>query len=64
MLWTSVSDRLPEDGIDCLLSCIQSDGTLVELIGYLQDRKWIIEGDYPGVTIRYWSLLAAERKII
>ena len=33
MLWTSV-DCLPEEGVECLLSCMQADGSFVELIGY------------------------------
>ena len=47
MLWTSVSNGLPEEGVECLLSCMRSDGTMVELIGYLQDGKWLIEGNSP-----------------
>jgi hypothetical protein len=64
MLWTSVSDSLPEEGVECLLSCMQADGTLIQLIGYVQNNEWIIEGDYPGVRVRSWSPLVAERKII
>jgi hypothetical protein len=64
MIWTSVSDSLPEEGVECLLSCMRPGGTLVELIGYLQNGKWVLEGDYPDITVRYWSLFAAQRKII
>ena len=64
MLWTSVSDSLPEEGVECLLSCMRTDGTIVELIGYLQNGTWVIEGDSSEITVRYWSLFAAQRKII
>jgi hypothetical protein len=64
MLWTSVSDGLPEEGVECLLSCMRTDGALLELIGYLQNGKWVIEGDCPDITVRYWSLFAAQRKIV
>jgi len=67
MFWTSISDRLPEAGVECLLSCMKADGALVELIGYLQDGKWIIEADNPeqkNVTVRLWMPFAAQRKIV
>ena len=64
MLWTLVSDILPEEGVECLLSCMRADGTIVELIGYLQNGKWVIEGDSSEITVRSWSLFAVQRKII
>jgi len=64
MRWTSVSDGLPEEGVECLLSCMRADGALVELIGYIENGKWVIEGDGTDITIRHWSLFAAQRKII
>lgn len=67
MLWTSISDRLPEEGVECLLSCMKADGALVELIGYLQDGKWVIEANDPeqnNVTVRHWRPFAAERKVV
>jgi len=67
MLWTSVLDSLPEDGVECLVSCMQADGSFVELIGYCQDGQWVIETDHPGQRqphVRQWMPLAAVRKIV
>ena len=67
MLWTSVRDSLPEEGVECLLSCMQPDGSFVELIGYCQNGEWIIETDHPKqqhVQVRHWMPLASARKIV
>ena len=67
MLWTSVRDSLPEEGVECLLSCMQADGSFVELIGYCQEGKWVIETDHleqQHVHVRYWMPLASARKSV
>ena len=67
MLWTSVRDGLPAEGVECLLSCMQADGSFVELIGYCQDSKWVIETDHPEqrqAHVRHWMPLASARKIV
>ena len=67
MLWTSVRDSLPKEGVECLLSCMQADGAFVELIGYRQDGEWVIETDHPEqrqVTVRNWMPLASARKVV
>lgn len=67
MSWTSVVDGLPEEGVECLLSCMLTDGSMVQVIGYLQDGKWVIEADNPelgDITVRQWTLFASPRKII
>lgn len=67
MFWTSISDGLPKEGVECLLSCMKANGSIVELIGYLQNGKWVIECDNSeelNVTVRRWMPFADERKII
>jgi len=67
MLWTSVRDSLPEEGVECLLSCMQADGSFVELIGYCQDGEWVIETDHPEqrqANVRHWMPLGSARKIV
>lgn len=67
MSWTSTSDGLPKEGVECLLCCMKADGSIVELIGYLQNGKWIIECDNSEeliLSVRHWMPFAAERKII
>jgi hypothetical protein len=67
MSWTSVSEALPDEGVECLLSCMQPDGSVVQAIGYLQDGEWVIETDDPqqrNVTVRQWKLFASARKLI
>ena len=66
MLWTSVRDSLPEEGIECLLSCMQADGSFIELIGYCHDGVWVIETDHPEqrqANVRRWMPLSSGRKI-
>jgi len=65
--WTSVLDGLPDEGVECVLSCMQADGSIVQVIGYLQSGKWVIEADYPeqrDVTVRQWMPFATPRRII
>jgi hypothetical protein len=67
MLWTSVRDGLPAEGVEFLLSCMQADGSFVELIGYCQDGEWVIETDHSEqrqVHVRRWMPLASARKIV
>lgn len=67
MPWTSVRQSMPEEGVECLLSCMQADGSFIELIGYCQNGEWIIETDHPEhkkVDVRHWMLLASARKIV
>jgi len=67
MLWTSVRDGLPAEGVECLLSCMQADGSFVELIGYCRDGEWVIETDHSEqrqVHVRHWMPLASARKIV
>ena len=67
MRWTSVRDSLPEEGVECLLSCMQADGSFVELIGYRQDGEWVIETDHPEqqlMNVRNWTPLASVRKVV
>ena len=67
MPWTSVGDGLPEEGVECRLSCMQADGSFVELIGYCQEGQWVIETDRPEhqrVHVRHWTPLASARKIV
>jgi len=47
MFWNSIQDSFPEEGLECLLSCMQADGSFVELIGYRRDGEWVIETNYP-----------------
>jgi hypothetical protein len=42
MFCTSIQDSFPEEGLECLLSCMQADGSFVELIGYRRDGEWVI----------------------
>ena len=58
MHWTSV-DCLPEEGVECLLSCMQADGSFVELIGYYEDGEWVIETDRPRTSACARSTLDA-----
>ena len=64
MSWTSVLDGLPEEGVECQLSCMQADGSIVQMIGYLQDGKWVIEGGPEQLSVRQWKLFSSARKII
>ena len=67
MPWTPVRDGLPEDGAECLLICIQTDGSIVEMIGYRQDGRWVIEGDESPARdwhVQSWMPLAPAAKII
>jgi hypothetical protein len=67
MPWTSVGEGLPEQGVECLLSCMKADGSFVELIGYCQDGEWVIETDRPEqkhVQVRHWMPLASARKSV
>jgi hypothetical protein len=67
MLWTSVRDSLPQEGVECLLSCRQADGSFVELIGYRQDGEWAIETDHPEqrrMNVRNLMPLASVRKVV
>jgi hypothetical protein len=67
MPWTSVADRLPQERVECLLSCMLADGSMVQVIGYLQDGKWVIEADNPDlglVEVRQWMPFASPRRII
>ena len=67
MSWTSVSEALPEEGVECLLSCMQADGSMIQIIGYLENGKWVIETDNPEqreVTVRQWKPFASPRRMI
>jgi hypothetical protein len=46
---------------------MKADGSVIEVIGYLQDGKWVIEADYPDqreARVRHWMPLALARKVI
>lgn len=64
MTWTSVEDGLPDEGEECVLVCMQQDGSLVQAVGYRDNGKWIIEGQDPdpGWKIRRWMSFAPARK--
>ena len=67
MFWTSIQDSFPEEGLECLLSCMQADGAFVELIGYRRDGEWVIETDHPEqrhAQVRHWMPLVSARKIV
>ncbi len=67
MPWTSVLDGLPDEGVECRLGCMKADGSVIEVIGYLQNGKWVIEADYPDqreARVRHWMPLALARKVI
>jgi hypothetical protein len=61
----SVLDGLPDEGVECLLGCLKADGSMVEVIGYLQDGEWVIETDHLeewDVRVRHRMPLASARK--
>jgi hypothetical protein len=67
MLWASILDGFPEEGLECLLSCLQADGSFVELIGYRRDGEWVIETEDPEqrhAQVRHWMPLVSARKIV
>ena len=67
MFWTSIQDSFPEEGLECLLSCLQADGSFVELIGYRRDGEWVIETDHPEqrhAQVRHWMPLESAQKIV
>jgi len=46
---------------------MKADGSVIEVIGYLQNGKWVIEADYPDqreARVRHWMPLALARKVI
>ncbi len=64
MTWTSVEDGIPSDGEECVLVCMQPDGSLVQAVGYRENGKWIIEGQDSdsGWKIRRWMPFAPTRR--